>query len=1140
MTTSASLPDLRHALDAAANAQSGLSGFLQLAGSLASGGPGSPLNAVTQALGGLQGALNIDVSGLSQRLPQALTTIQNALPADALQFVDDLQQSYRGLADFLNNNELVRQIHAGSSLEQTALALIDAVLAQFSTRLASLGGSLIDADVLAQVSAALTTLEQMAAGQVPAAGELLPFLARQLVGVEADLLAAARSHLDSALALLDPFTAAALDARCAAARDALAAALQPLALALRDVDANDEAAYSALEALLQAWSGALDAAFSALQAADTALIAVIGSTAWDGLFSAYATVLSSVVNALPAADLPTVDEVVDALAGLLESLLARLGMSLSPQDLAAQVARMTASLHELFAQSALPQVQQILIDFIVRIQSALDGIPTEQVQAAVGGMLQRVQQELDSLGIGQVRSRIAAGFQSAHDFIDQHIDNELLSGVSTALAGALQQFNTIPIADLGQALADAVAQAGTLIQQLEAQLSSVLEDVKAQLAQLDSLDYSPVADEVVDEIDALKTKLASIKPESISDVEKVALQAGLAILRAIDLESMIESQLKNGYAVINNGLNQAVQTVLDAWLAFRRRIVAFDGAALAAPITGLLDELEKTVKGVNGALLLAPLQGLVDQLLSQLQGLSPAALLAPLQAPYQQMMHQLDRANPDVWVQPLRSLHGEIDRLVTLIDITPLLTTLEQKERELFTQARNALAGAMDSLHLPPPLDTFLDTMKALVLGLSDAVFGDPDGSLRRFNLTLAGSVRPSSLFQPLDLAFDRLLAAVEGLAPADVLAALEALRSGLGSALPAMNPAAVLRTMRAAQARLAVLSPSALAGVVALPGLRAGLDAKLELSAGHAAAKTSLQARFSLVLAPIDLDDDGSRLRRLQASHESLVTALRQRINGLDGSGAQAAYARLDAGLSRLLPAFLRQPQPFTMADVQAGLAALRPSAKARRLDAATDRFLAQLKPLQAALDDSVNGFFNQVRQAALVLHPGGLKAAVAGVYTTLRAKLNVLDPDALAAELRTTLWDPLTDPLRAIDPAAIALQLDVLYRQLLDKLSGAVHGLLAQIQQAVDAFLTQVRAALAQVLDALKAQIEAILAGVTALLKQLDGLVVADLFGRLLTLLSNLETSFNQQLDRVRNEFDAMLAAIPLSAPSSAAVAV
>ena len=87
-------------------------------------------------------------------------------------------------------------------------------------------------------------------------------------------------------------------------------------------------------------------------------------------------------------------------------------------------------------------------------------------------------------------------------------------------------------------------------------------------------------------------------------------------------------------------------------------------------------------------------------------------------------------------------------------------------------------------------------------------------------------------------------------------------------------------------------------------------------------------------------------------------------------------------------------------------------------------------------------------------------------------------------------------------------------------------------------NAFLNELRKALSQVLSALKQQIKTILAGVTALLAQLDHLLVDDLFQRLLTLLGNLETSFNEQINRVRREFDAMLNAAPVGGSRAAAV--
>src|SRR5688572_6782413 len=71
------LPTLDGVDSASENATAGLSGFLSLTGSLGTGAS-SPLQSVLSAMSGLEGHLNIDLSGLSERLPQALTTIQNA------------------------------------------------------------------------------------------------------------------------------------------------------------------------------------------------------------------------------------------------------------------------------------------------------------------------------------------------------------------------------------------------------------------------------------------------------------------------------------------------------------------------------------------------------------------------------------------------------------------------------------------------------------------------------------------------------------------------------------------------------------------------------------------------------------------------------------------------------------------------------------------------------------------------------------------------------------------------------------------------------------------------------------------------------------------------------------------------------
>jgi hypothetical protein len=211
---------------------------------------------------------------------------------------------------------------------------------------------------------------------------------------------------------------------------------------------------------------ALEAAFLALEALYSALTVAVARPEWETLFAAWAAVLAAV----ELADVPTVDDAVDAIASAIESLLARLTMSLSPDDLAAQVARMAGALHELFSDSPLAQVRQILIDFIGKIGAELAAIPVEEVRTAVLGMLQTVHRQIEELGIAEVRSTIEKGFQDANDFVDDKLGGDLLAGVSTQLAAALGQLENIPVAELGQELASAIQAASELIEDLQGQV----------------------------------------------------------------------------------------------------------------------------------------------------------------------------------------------------------------------------------------------------------------------------------------------------------------------------------------------------------------------------------------------------------------------------------------------------------------------------------------------------------------------------------------------------------------------------------------------------------------------------------------------------------------------------------------------
>ena len=926
MSATAELPTLELTLSATADAEGGLTGFVSVVGSLGSADGASPLAALGQALGGIEDRLDIDLSGISERLPRALEVVRNALPADALRYVEAIEEAYRGVMEFLQTSELVKQVRAGADLEQTALALVNDLLNLFRSRLADLAANLVGADELARVREALDLVEALRDDFAGNAAELPALLANQLIGVAPDLLDDATAQLATALSVLEPLGEARLSLSVTPARAALAAAAAEVAQAIVDFDPADVALYGQLEVKLQALQTSLDAAFDALEAFYGAMTTVVESHAWAAVFTAYAEVL----DAIPLDAVPTVDDAVEQVAAVLDDLLARLSMTFSPDDLAERITRLTSRVQDTFAQSPLGQARQIILDFLEQIRETIEQVPTEEVQQAVTAMLRRVKQELDALGITTIRASIEQGFQDAADWIDETLDDDLLQQVEDALQGLLDQLDEIPIAQVGEALTEAVNSVGTVVTQVETALEEGLEEVRGLLARLDEVSFTPVADEVLEEINALKAKLQAIKPEALSDAEKFAITAGLALLRAIDLETLVADQLKTGFAVVGNEIKGVINQVIAAWEDFRRRLGGFDPGAVLGPLDSILGEVTGAVDGLNGTVVLGPLYEQVDALQARLETLSPGALLDPLQGPYDAAMAVVERANPDVWVQPLRMLYAEIDRLLELIDVRPLLDRLEAEERALFAQARTAIVDGLDSVQLPPPLDTFYAQIKLVTLALTDAVFGDPESGIRDVNLQLSQTVKLSTLFTPLDEAFDGLLRMLDGVPHDDLVAVMEGLRTGLGTALPALDPGAVMARLREGQGRLEELSPvQAAAAIPALPALHASLSARLQAAPpGNAAAAASLQARVDVVVAPVRMDVDGSRLRRLQARHDALVAAYRRQLNALDATGARTAYARVNANLGRLLPAFLQQPRPVTYADIRAGLAELRPSA--------------------------------------------------------------------------------------------------------------------------------------------------------------------------------------------------------------------
>jgi hypothetical protein len=504
-------------------------------------------------------------------------------------------------------------------------------------------------------------------------------------------------------------------------------------------------------------------------------------------------------------------------------------------------------------------------------------------------------------------------------------------------------------------------------------------------------------------------------------------------------------------------------------------------------------------------------------------------------------MGAVGRLDPAQWVAPLQALYDEIDGLISLIDVTPLLDKLNDLQTELFANIRAVLLDALDGLSLPEPLGGFFAQVRPILEIMTEAVFGDPNTELRQLSLEIRNRVNLSSLFAPLDAAFLELVHLLEELPPDQVTIVMNTIRQSVGIGLEVLNPQAILARFRGAYGRLAELSPNNLLGVsLSLPTLKLNFQARASAAPPARQADVSaVSARFDVVIRGVSPQITTGQMRQLITSHTNLLGALRRRISALDSSSASENYTQLRRSLDKLLPDFLRQAQPLTYTDILAGLYGMRPSTKAHQFELVLERFLQHVRPMADALEPGINNFFTTLHDLIGLINPLNVRDAVAAIYAEIRLKVRVIDPEDLRLKL-AGLLDTATAPLHAIDPAQIKAQINAVYNSALAALTNGVKAILDDLVAVIDDALRNIKTAIKDLMAQIKAAIAAILHDLQMVLDRVEQLVFVDILERLGRVIDNLGMSFDVELDRVRNSFDAMLDVIPLDSSASVSVSV
>ncbi len=705
------LPDPSVTTNSSVRVQADLGGLLRAVDALDAGSGDSPLSELFAFFGELNTRLDIDMQPLSGGLTQAVASIQNALPANALTFVESLDEAYTTVADLLESSEIVRQVGEGQSLNQAAQAVIAEAVTLFDGHIGELTGNLVDGDRLNELRQALVLIQNLEADFSAHQGELLPFLGTHLIGVAPDLLDAPLAHVQATLDVLAPLSDSALAATINPARQAVIAAYRALLEAINELDPADAAGYAQITLHLDELAAANDLLFAALSTFYTELDAVIAAHPWDSIFAVYVDLLDT----LDIGVVPTVDDVVRQLEAMINDLLARLFMVFDADDLRSRVETLNRALRDAVIGSPLGQIKPTIEAFLERIRQSIEAVPTEAVQRVVNEMLGRVQSAISQLNLDQLQQEIEAAFAAVDGFIEANLNAGLRDSVATALGALGEQINRLPLADLLADLNGALGQIQALIGELENALQGNLDELNSLLQQAETLTFRPISDAVIGEIDDLKTRLQAINPNALSDAEKLALTGALAVIEALDLETQVVTGLKNGYRTAENEVKVILNQMVAALNHVRDEVIVFNPQVILAPINGALEDANQLLDKVNARTLLAPLYQQLDQLQAMLNEIAPGRLLDPLQAAYDQLSGLLDRLDPAQWVAPLDELYSQIDHLISVVDITPVMDELDRRQRELFDQARSAILDGFDALSLPAPLDGFLAEMRPLV-----------------------------------------------------------------------------------------------------------------------------------------------------------------------------------------------------------------------------------------------------------------------------------------------------------------------------------------------------------------------------------------------------------------------------------------
>lgn len=1133
----AQLPDTTALARLSATAQAAVevsaSGYTHFA----SDDPASPLKPLTDALEAVAGQAAVDVVGVAEDLAASLGTLTQGLPPGVVDFVTALEDAYTKARELVAGHPLAALVPEGTSLRDAGERLLDSAVDAFRPRLVELAGQVLDADALREVADLVELVQRLRDDLPDNTDELSRFVTTALVGFQPAVFEPLRHHVSATVDVVAQLDATALATVLDPLQDAAQHAVGTLEAAVDALDPAVASGYDAITAALDGITSTVTQAANALAPFYDSVHQTVTAHGWQQVLPAYLDLL----GAVDLAPQQLVDAVVGVTAEVLDSLTARAAAAVETDELVARVEGFAAGLHTALSQSAIGELQARLVAALGDVRDTVAAVPLEQVRQAVVDLIGRVGAELDRLDLDGAAAQLEAAFAELEALVVR-LAGEAGAAVAEGLDAIGDALEELPVDDLVAAVAQALDQVDTVVEAARSGAEAQLDALREQLKRLEEVSFRPAGDVVVGEIDEIRGRLQKMSPNALSSAEQLAVRAAIGLYEALDLEGTVVREVTEAFDALQSQVLRVLDEVEAALQRLRRVFSELDPQQLLAPVSGAFADVEAALGRLDAGSLLAPVRAEVAQVEERIAAIAPGALLAPLEGPYDSVVAAVAALDPTRWGEALEDLHAQLAGLIDRVDVGPLFAELDQRRRDLLAAARQALTSGLEQLELPAPLDGWFATVRVLLDEVTGLLFTDPGGGMRQLASRVTTDFAPSSLYQPLESAFEELLATLEQVPAATLLEAATEVRDGIVALLDLLEPERLVARLRAAHRRLVDAAPaSAVAALPQLATLRAAFQAKVDAAVSLPAGQVArVSARFDAVATVLDAARPASPVGTLERGHERVLTALREAVDSLDVGAAQREWTRVRGQLDDLLPAPLLDPGPLTMPRVVAALEVWRPSMRAQPLDTKVQAFLDTLAPLATRLDAALDRFADDLGAAFRLLDPLALGGAVGETVDAVRAQVDALAPGPVLAALRDEVWTPVATAVTALDPAQLAERLDDAYARARDAVSQQLAGLLDAVEQVLAQHLQRARAAVAAVRRDVEESLGDIVAGIEGLLARVEDLVFVELLARLRAVVDNLGTSFDAEVARVVTAFDAMLAAAPVGQRDQAGAGV